>query len=98
MLYRIMTESFCVHDRLSDRELVAEVKRLARCESHATARLIAALAELDARRLYLGQGCSSMFTYCTQILHLAEHAAYNRIDDFEYLWNSFAVSPSFSTR
>jgi hypothetical protein len=54
----------------SDGELVAEVKRLAECESYATARLIAALAELDARRLYLGQGCSSMFTYCTQVLHL----------------------------
>jgi hypothetical protein len=75
-----MTESFFVHDRLSDGELVAEVKRLARCERHATAHLIAALAELDARRLYLGQGCSSMFTYCTQVLHLAEHAAYNRIE------------------
>jgi hypothetical protein len=35
---------------------------------------------MDARRLYLGQGCSSMFTYCTQVLHLAEHAAYNRIE------------------
>jgi hypothetical protein len=77
---RIMTESLFVHDRLPDDELVAEVKRLAGCEQQATARLIAALAELDARRLYLGQGCSSMFTYCTQILHLAEHAAYNRIE------------------
>jgi hypothetical protein len=56
------------------------VKRLAGCERQATARLIAALAELDTRRLYLGQGCSSMFTYCTQVLHLAEHAAYNRIE------------------
>lgn len=80
MLYRIMTSSPFVHDRLSDGELVAEVTRLARCESHATARLIAALAELDTRRLYLGQGCSSMFTYCTQVLRLAEHAAYNRIE------------------
>jgi hypothetical protein len=35
---------------------------------------------LDARRLYLGQGCSSMFTYCTQVLNLAEHAAFNRIE------------------
>jgi len=60
--------------------VVAEVKRLAGCEAQATARLIAALAELDARRLYLGQGCSSMFTYCTQVLHFAEHAAYNRIE------------------
>jgi 5-methylcytosine-specific restriction endonuclease McrA len=41
---------------------------------------VSALAELDARRLYLGQGCSSMFTYCTQVLHLAEHAAFNRIE------------------
>jgi 5-methylcytosine-specific restriction endonuclease McrA len=75
-----MTQSLFVHDRLSDGELVAEVKRLAGCERHATAHLIAALAELDGRRLYLGQGCSSLFTYCTQILHLAEHAAYNRIE------------------
>jgi 5-methylcytosine-specific restriction endonuclease McrA len=75
-----MTESLLIHDHLSDVELVAEVQRLAGCESHATAHLIAALAELDARQLYLGQGCSSMFTYCTQVLHLAEHAAYNRIE------------------
>src|SRR6476660_821101 len=80
MLYRIMTSSLFVHDRLSDGELVAEVTRLAGCERHATARLVAALAELDTRRLYLGQGCSSMFTYCTQVLHLAEHAAYGRIE------------------
>ena len=66
-----MTSSLFVHDRLSDGELVAEVTRLAGCERHATAHLIAALAELDTRRLYLGQGCSSMFTYCTQVLHLA---------------------------
>lgn len=75
-----MTESLLVHDRLSDEQLIAEVRRLAGCDTQATARLIAALAELDARRLYLGQGCSSMFTYCTQVLHLAEHAAYNRIE------------------
>jgi hypothetical protein len=36
--------------------------------------------ELDARRLYVSEGCSSLFTYCTQVLHLSEHAAYNRID------------------
>jgi hypothetical protein len=75
-----MTQSLFVHDRLSDGELVAEVKRLAGCERHATAHLIGALAELDERRLYLGQGCSSMFTYCIQVLQLAEHAAYNRIE------------------
>ena len=36
--------------------------------------------ELDARRVYLGEGYSSLFTYCTQALHLAEGAAYNRIE------------------
>ena len=36
--------------------------------------------EIDARKLYLGEGCSSLFTYCTQVLHLSEHAAYGRIE------------------
>ena len=27
-----------------------------------------------------GQGFSSLFTYCTQALHLSEHAAYSRIE------------------
>ena len=65
---------------LSDPELLLEVRRLAGQERHATARLIAALGELDARRLFLGEGCSSLFTYCTQVLHLSEHAAYGRIE------------------
>jgi hypothetical protein len=38
------------------------------------------LMELDARRLYLAEGFSSLFIYCTQALHLSEHAAYNRIE------------------
>ena len=42
--------------------------------------LIVALAEVDARRLYLGEGCSSLFVYCTRVLHLSEHAAYGRIE------------------
>lgn len=65
---------------LSDAELLATVKRLAANERQATAQLVAHLAEMDARRLYLGEGCSSLFTYCTQVLHLSEHAAYGRIE------------------
>jgi hypothetical protein len=49
-------------------------------ERAATVHLLAALAELDTRRLYLGQEYSSLFTYCTQALHLSEHAAYGRIE------------------
>ena len=65
--------------RLSDDELLKEVKRLAAIERVATADLIRSLAEVEARRLHLASGCSSMFVYCTQVLHLSEHAAYARI-------------------
>jgi len=64
---------------LSDADLLSRVVVLAGTERAATAELIAALAEVDGRRLYLGAGCSSLFTYCTQILHLSESAAYARI-------------------
>jgi hypothetical protein len=65
---------------LTDEQLLLNVKALAGREREATAQLIASLAELDARRLYLGEGFRSLFTYCTQCLHLSEHAAYGRIE------------------
>lgn len=65
---------------LTDGELLSQVKMLAGCEVEATAQLIASLGELDVRKLYLGQGFSSLFTYCTQHLRLSEHAAYGRIE------------------
>ena len=65
---------------LSDDQLVARVQTLTNNERQATVALIASRAEFDARRLYLREGCSSLFTYCTQILHLSEHAAYGRIE------------------
>ena len=65
---------------LSDEQLLTEVSRLAMDERHATATLIRCLMEVDARRLYLPQGYSSLFAFCTQALHLSEHAAYGRIE------------------
>ena len=65
---------------LSDDQLLLEVRRLANGERHATAALLRSLIELDVRRLYLREGYSSLFTYCTQVLHLEEGAAYNRIE------------------
>jgi len=64
---------------LSDRELEAEVARLARAEREATATLIEHLAELCGRRLHERAGFASLFTYCTRVLLLSEHAAYDRI-------------------
>ena len=58
------------------RNLLTAVAEAAAHERSTTVRLIALLAELDARRLYLGEGCSSLFTYCTQALHLsADHGS-----------------------
>ena len=65
---------------LSDDDLTARVNALARREQEATALLIAHLAEFDRRRLYLGVGFSSLFTYCCEVLRLSEPAAYNRIE------------------
>jgi len=64
---------------LSDQDLLARTLQLAADERQATALLIAHLAELDARHLYLAEGYSSLFTYCTEVLRLSEHAAYGRI-------------------
>jgi hypothetical protein len=64
----------------SNDELRAEVLQLARQERQATAALIRCLMEVDARRLYLANGYSSLFTFCTQVLHLSEHAALGRIE------------------
>jgi 5-methylcytosine-specific restriction endonuclease McrA len=66
--------------RLSDAELLLEVKRLAAGERTATAAVIRSLMELDARRLYLAEGFPSLFAYCTKVLHYSEHAALNRIE------------------
>jgi 5-methylcytosine-specific restriction endonuclease McrA len=67
-------------EQLSDHDLLDETQRLVRDERRVTAQLLALLAELEVRRLYLGQSCSSLFAYCTQVLHLSEHAAYHRIE------------------
>lgn len=67
------------HIHFTDGELIAEVKRAAANERGATAKLISLLAEFDERRLFLGEGCSSLFAYCTRVLRLSEHAAYGRI-------------------
>jgi hypothetical protein len=80
MLHRDMTITHAPFTALSDAQLLAEVLRLVGAERRATATLIRSLVELDARRLYLAEGFSSLFAYCTQALRLSEHAAYGRIE------------------
>ena len=64
---------------LSDRDLLDATVHAVDRERRTTADLLALLAELDTRKLYLGEGYASLFTYCTQVLHLSEPAAYSRI-------------------
>jgi hypothetical protein len=56
------------------------VEALAQREREATAALVAHLAVMLERRLYLGQGFSSLHTYCRRVLHMSEYAAYARVE------------------
>jgi hypothetical protein len=69
------TDFFPTLRRVSDSELLDELKRLAARERDATVHVIAALMEVEARRLHLAEGCPSLFAYCTDVLHFSEHAA-----------------------
>ena len=65
---------------LSDDQLLARADALVERERTAIADLIAALAEIAARALFLALGCSSLYKYCREILHLSEDAAYDRME------------------
>ena len=64
---------------MSDEALVTETKRMAGVEGQSTADLLVLLIEVEGRRLHLALGYSSLFAFCTQVLHLSEQAAYSRI-------------------
>jgi hypothetical protein len=65
---------------ISDDDLLQRLKRLAHGQNVVTAYLVAHLAEMEHRGLHLDQGYSSLFAYCTQVLHLSESSAYRRIE------------------
>ncbi|HVR70897.1 MAG TPA: HNH endonuclease [Vicinamibacteria bacterium] len=65
---------------LSDGELVAEVKRLVRCERHAIARLVVHLADMDGRELHLAASFPSLYAYCVGELALSDYEAFSRIE------------------
>ena len=70
--------SVTIPSHLSNDELMAAVARLAGDERVVTARLIAHLAEIDRRELYVPAGFASLYTYCREGLGFSEDAAYNR--------------------
>lgn len=70
--------SVTIPSHLSNDELMAVVARLAGNERVVTARLIAHLAEIDRRELYVPAGFTSLYIYCHESLGFSEDAAYNR--------------------
>ncbi|HJS73693.1 MAG TPA: HNH endonuclease, partial [Vicinamibacteria bacterium] len=64
---------------LSDDELLHQLVQLVSQSRFVEAELVAHIAEVDERRLYASQACSSMFVYAVEVLHLSEHEAYERI-------------------
>lgn len=66
-------------DGLGNAQLLADLKKLVKRDRVLEAELIAHLGEVEARRLHLEQGCSSMFDYCVRELRFSESVAYKRI-------------------
>lgn len=65
-------------DEVADEQLVGSLKGLLAAEGRSEARIVAHLAELDARRLHLKLE-ESLFRYCQRRLGLSDNQAYYRI-------------------
>jgi hypothetical protein len=64
---------------LPDHVLLRELSSLVVQDRATTAALLAHIAEVDERRLYLPRACASMYAYCVQELRMSEDVAYKRI-------------------
>src|SRR2546425_3665525 len=64
---------------VSDRDLLRNLACLVAKDRNTTAELLAHIAEVDPRRLYVPAGFPSMFLYCVHELHLSEESAFKRI-------------------
>jgi hypothetical protein len=73
------TESAKSLKQLSDPDLLRELSSLVARDRAMTAALLAHLAEVDARRLYVPVGYPSMHAYCVDELKFSEDEAYVRI-------------------
>src|SRR5205814_3328073 len=58
----------------------ARLRGLVARDHDLTAQIVAHLAELDTRDVFLREGYGSLFVYCRDALGLSEWEAYNRIE------------------
>ncbi len=66
-------------ENLSNQTLLARLETLVQRNRTVEVELLTYLGEVDARRLYLEEGYSSMFLYCVRGLHFSEAIVYGRI-------------------
>ncbi len=64
---------------LANSELLRALRQLVAKDRVVEADILTHLGEVDARRLYLAEGCPSMFRFCTDVLHFSEATAFHRI-------------------
>ena len=64
---------------VSDHRLLQGLNELVAKSRHDEADLLTYLAEVDRRKLFLAQGYSCMYRYCTEALHFSEASAFHRI-------------------
>src|SRR6266487_2417788 len=64
---------------LADHTLLRELAAVLAQQRGTTATLLAYLAEVDERRLYLPAAHASMYSYCVHELHMSEDTALRRI-------------------
>ncbi len=62
-----------------DSVLLTDLSKLVDQDRATSARLLAHVAEVDARKLYLPAAYPSMFEYCVRELHMSEGTAFKRI-------------------
>jgi hypothetical protein len=66
--------------QLDDASLLSSLHAIVRTNREATSKIVAHLAEVEARRLHTVRGHSSLFVYCLKELHFSEDEACRRID------------------
>jgi hypothetical protein len=70
---------------LSSRELLKNTLSLVCEERRVMSLVLCHLEEIESRRLYAGEGYSSLFTYCQKVLGYSENEAFLRIDSMRLL-------------
>jgi hypothetical protein len=65
--------------RIADDELLARVERLVKADQALSVKLLVHLGEVEARKLYLELGYSSMYDYCMTALGMSEAETYLRL-------------------